>query len=407
LVRVAVVAEYYPRPSHPGLGIWAHRQALAVRERGVEVEVVALDRPLPPLHALRALLPRGRPSTAPLREWARGVRSQPRAARLDGLGVRYARFLSPPRPMSYGSWGRWAAPAVARALDEIERRGAIDLVHAHYAVPAGDASRRWIEGRARRVPLVISVHGGDLTYAAPRSEAGWNAVAGTLRSANAVIVNSTLTARGVEELIGAHERLEIVHPGADVREPEVAAYPEPTLVTVANLEPHKSQADVVRALGILKPRHPNLRYVVVGRGPEREALESLAGELGLADSVRFRGAVPHEAALGEIARSHLHVMPSRHDGFGVAHIDAMGLGRPSIGGAGTGSEDIATAGEGLVLVQPGDVYELARVIDELMSDDERRRRLGEAARRTVADHFSWQENGARTFAIYRDVTSAS
>src|SRR5207244_705505 len=58
-LRVVVVAEYYPRPSHPGWGIWAHRQALAVREHGVDVRVLALARPLPPLHALRALGLRG------------------------------------------------------------------------------------------------------------------------------------------------------------------------------------------------------------------------------------------------------------------------------------------------------------------------------------------------------------
>ncbi len=48
-MRVAVVAEYYPRPSDPAWGIWAHRQALAVRDLGVDVRVLALERPLPPL----------------------------------------------------------------------------------------------------------------------------------------------------------------------------------------------------------------------------------------------------------------------------------------------------------------------------------------------------------------------
>ena len=52
-LRVAVVAEYYPRPSNPALGIWAHRQALAVGEHGVQVRVLALHRPVPPIGALR------------------------------------------------------------------------------------------------------------------------------------------------------------------------------------------------------------------------------------------------------------------------------------------------------------------------------------------------------------------
>ena len=46
-------------------------------------------------------------------------------------------FVAPPRPRSYASWGAWAAPTLALAL-----RNRFDLVHAHYAVPAGDAARR-------------------------------------------------------------------------------------------------------------------------------------------------------------------------------------------------------------------------------------------------------------------------
>src|SRR5438093_7504627 len=99
-MRVAVVAEYYPRPGHPGLGIWAHRQAVAVRAKGIEVEVIALERPIPPLYALRSLTPRrGGPDLAALREWFQAVRKQPRDTTLDGVHVRYARFFSPPRPI--------------------------------------------------------------------------------------------------------------------------------------------------------------------------------------------------------------------------------------------------------------------------------------------------------------------
>ncbi len=397
-MRVAVVAEYYPRPSHPGLGVWAHRQAMAVRDLGVDVRVLVLERPIPPLSAARAL-----PRTGPLREWARAARSQPRQVVMDGIEVEYVRFVAPPRPWSYGSWGRWAAPPLRRALDRLAASWNPDLIHAHYAVPAGFAARRWLERRGSAAPLVVSVHGGDLTYAAPRSERGRRAVARTLAGADAVTVNSTLTGRGVEQLIGPREGVTVVHPGADLMEP-VAKAAEPTLVTVANLEPHKSQADVIRAVAALVPKHPGLRYVLVGKGPQREALERLAGELGVAERLRFTGALPHEAARAEVARGHVHVMPSVHDGFGAAHIEAMSAGVPTIAGAGTGSEDIARAGEGALLVRAGDVPRLTEVLDRLLSDPAERERLGEAARRTVAEHFTWERCGERTLAVYESVT---
>ena len=107
--------------------------------------------------------------------------------------------------------------------------------------------------------------------------------------------------------------------------------------------------------------------------------------------------------MAELARCHVHVMPSIHDAFGVAHIEAMAAGLPSIGGEGTGAEDVAAAGEGLVLVPPGDPARLVRALDGLLADERERARLGAAARRTVADHFTWARNGAETAALYREL----
>ena len=402
-MRVAVVAEYYPRPSNPGLGIWAHRQARAVSELGFDVRVLALDRPLPPMHAFRSLMPGdGGPDAEPLRAWARTIgRSPPEAVR-DGIGVRYVRFVSPPRPLSYANWGRWAARPVARALDDLDREWPIDIVHAHYAVPAGDAALRWL-GRRAGVPFVVSVHGGDLFYTAERSDHGRDVVSRVLGAADAVLANSELTRNGVQGLGAAPERVHVVHPGADPVEATPERHAEPTLVTVANLEAHKCQADVIRALAALRGRHPELRYLLVGGGPDRPKLEELARSLGVGDRIRFTGAMPHEQALAELARCHIHVMPSRIDGFGVAHVEAMAAGLVTIGGAGTGAEDIARVGDGALLVRPGDTGALVRVLDELLSDDARRERLGKEARRTVAERFSWEAGGKLTAEIYRSV----
>jgi glycosyltransferase involved in cell wall biosynthesis len=111
----------------------------------------------------------------------------------------------------------------------------------------------------------------------------------------------------------------------------------------------------------------------------------------------------HEQAIAELARAHVHVMPSSRDGFGVAHIEAMGAGLPTVGGKGTGAEDIARVGEGAIFVRPGQVGELTGVLESLLSDESRRQALGKAAQKTVFEHFSWQTNGRRTAEIYREV----
>jgi glycosyltransferase involved in cell wall biosynthesis len=259
--------------------------------------------------------------------------------------------------------------------------------------------------RRGRRPLVVSVHGGDLDYTARRGRRGHEAVTRTLRAADILLANSELTREGIEELIGSHAGLRVVHLGADPPRSLPEPHGDPTLVTVGHLVPHKNQAMVIRALATLAGRHPRARYVLVGRGPEERALRDLARSLGVGERIVFRGALPHAAVLEEVARCHLHVMPSSHEPFGVAHIEAMAAGVPAIAGAGTGAEDIARAGEGIVLVPPGDLSALTRVIDALLSDEPRRAGLADAARRTAAGHFSWARNGQATAAVYRELAA--
>jgi teichuronic acid biosynthesis glycosyltransferase TuaC len=385
-VRVAIVAEYYPRAADPVLGVWAHRQALAARDAGAEVRVLVLHRPVPPKAALRDRDPAA--LLAPLR--------QPLRSRLDGIDVRYVPFLAPPRPRTYGSWGAWAAPPLALALRRLRRGFPFDLVHAHYAAPAGDAVRRAAPG----VPLVVSVHGGDVLSVARRTPAGERAVRHALGAARLVLANSAAIAARAQEL-GA-PRTRVVHLGTDI--PEERPAPGGTaLATVGHLVARKRHADVLRALWLLRDSHPDLTWTVVGDGPERPALERLARELGVADRVRLEGQLPPAEAAAAARRAALFVLPSVDEAFGVAYIEAMAGGVPAIGCRGeAGPEEIAAAGGGIRLVAPGDPESLAAEIRGLLDDAGWRRELGREARATIEAAFTWERCGAATVAAYEE-----
>ena len=197
-MKACVVAEFYPSERDPVLGVWAHRQALAARDAGAEVQVLVLHRLVPPEASLRD------------GTWRRELRArlrEPREQERDGIAVRYVPFVSPPRSRAYAKWGAWAAPALALAL---RRAGGFDLVHAHNAVPAGDAVRR---SRVRS-PLVVSVHGGDVLFTAHRAPGGDGMVRAGLGAARLVLANSSGVARAAEEHGAARTR--VVHLGTDV-----------------------------------------------------------------------------------------------------------------------------------------------------------------------------------------------
>jgi teichuronic acid biosynthesis glycosyltransferase TuaC len=393
-VKVLVVAEFYPRRDDPVLGVWAHRQALAARAAGAEVHVLVLHRLVPPRDSLQ-----GGPGSA-ARAMA-GLMRQPRQETRDGLQVSYVPFVSPPRPRSYASWGAWAAPSLAVAMRRLRRNVDFDLVHAHNAVPAGDAVRR----AGLKAPLVVSVHGGDVLYTAPRDTPGREAVARGLGAARLVLANS----QGIAEMARASGAGEtrVVHLGTDLPTSRAAGESRrgvgpPSLVTVGHLVGRKRHADVLRSLAVLRDRHPSLRYTIIGDGPERVPLEGLAARLGVDERVDFLGQRPPAEAIKQARHGTLFVMPSTEEAFGVAYIEAMAGGLPAIGCRGEpGPEEIAAAGDGFVLVPPGDIERLSQRIDELLSDPQRLREAGQRAHATVAAHFTWERCAEQTMAAYR------
>jgi teichuronic acid biosynthesis glycosyltransferase TuaC len=388
-MKVLHVAEFYPRLHDPVLGIWAHKQALAARDAGAEVEVLVLHRVVPP-----SSTPKARLAVA-----ARELWRHPRVRELDGLTVRYVPFVSPPRPRSYGSWGVWAAPVLRRALPRIRREFAFDLLHAHNAVPAGDAVRR----ASPTSPVVVSVHGGDVFFTAGRFEAGHANVGAAFRHARLVLANSFGVAERAQALGAPAERTRVVRLGADVPPTSPRHYEHPTLVTVAHLVGRKRQGDVVRALWLLRDRHPQLRYLVVGDGPERATLERLAVELGVDARVEFAGQRPHDEAVALCHGADLFVMPSVDEAFGVAYVEAMAGGVPAIASLGEpGPAEIAQVGDGMALVPPGDIEALAAQIDALLADRADLGRLGRRARATVEGSFTWRRCGETTVAAYEE-----
>jgi teichuronic acid biosynthesis glycosyltransferase TuaC len=393
-VKVLVVAEFYPSRRDPVMGVWAHRQALAARDAGAEVRVLVLHRLIPPRSSLAA----GPHAVASaLAQRAR----EPRAQTRDGLSIGYVPYVSPERQRSYASWGAWAAAPLGLAMARLRRSFAFDLVHAHNAVPAGDAVRRMPARLAPRAPLVVSVHGGDVLYTAGRVRAGGETVRRTLAQARLVLANSA----GIAELSRAHGAREtrVVHLGTDVPKGArpAARGAAPTLVTVAHLVARKRHGDVLRALAVLTPRHPTLRYAIVGDGPERTALADLAERLGVSERVDFHGQLAPAEAVERARECTLFVMPSTEEAFGVAYVEAMAGGVPAIGCRGEpGPEEIAAAGDGMVLVPPGDIERLTQRVDELLSDPQRLREARQRARATVLANFTWQRCGEQTLAAY-------
>jgi phosphatidylinositol alpha-1,6-mannosyltransferase len=166
------------------------------------------------------------------------------------------------------------------------------------------------------------------------------------------------------------------------------------LLSVARLTRHKGIDTVLQALARLAPRHPDLRYAVVGTGEEREALEAEARELGVASRVRFLTDVSDRdlPALYNTAEIYLGIsrlMEQRVEGFGISLAEASASGVPVIAGRSGGIPAAVRDGETGLLVDAERVEDVAQTIERLLGDAALRARLGAAGRRAVESHYNW------------------
>ena len=128
----------------------------------------------------------------------------------------------------------------------------------------------------------------------------------------------------------------------------------------------------------------DLQYVIVGDGPERDNLERMTVELGLAGRVLFTGQLPHEDVWSYFGACDIFVLPSWTEGFGIVYVEALSLGKPVVGCEGAGGpDDLRRFGECIELARPRDAGSLSAAIQRLLDDPERRRRLGENGRAVI------------------------
>jgi phosphatidylinositol alpha-1,6-mannosyltransferase len=124
--------------------------------------------------------------------------------------------------------------------------------------------------------------------------------------------------------------------------------PEKVILSVGRLDPrerYKGQDRVIAALPEIIAHGTDVLYVVAGEGADRSRLESLARETGVADRVRFLGAVP-AAGLPDLYRAaDLFALPSTGEGFGIVYLEAIACGTPALGLAEAGAVDALADGE--------------------------------------------------------------
>jgi glycosyltransferase involved in cell wall biosynthesis len=173
------------------------------------------------------------------------------------------------------------------------------------------------------------------------------------------------------------------------------------LCSVGSLLPIKGYPYLLRALASLAGE-VNVSLDVFGAGPDLAALSSLVAQLGLSDSVRFRGQYANAAS--ELAGYDAFCLPSLIEGLPMALIEAMGTGLPVVASAVGGVPEVISDGESGMLVAPADPTALAAALRTVARDPDLRARMGANARRIVRDQLNIERSVAAYTSLYRELS---
>lgn len=169
----------------------------------------------------------------------------------------------------------------------------------------------------------------------------------------------------------------------------------PILLTACRLMPNKGIDQVILALPHLIRTFSDLRYTVLGDGPDKERLIALAQSTGVENHVKFEGKVDQDTLIKHYQKSDLYVMLSRQEqhyveGFGLVFLEAALCGTPSLGGNSGGIPDAIVDGVTGWLVDPNNKRKIEDKLLEILMDRQTLQKIGDQAYQHTLAHRSWQ-----------------
>lgn len=386
--RVLFLATSYPVYEGAAEGVFVARLAESLIPF-VRVLVLA---PCPPAAAKRSPRARGRKRVRVV-----CLRYAPARLRLLAQGPGGI-----PASLARRPWLWVLVPALLWAMFVGARRalrGAC-LLHAHWAVCGAVGG---LAARLRGRPVVTTLRGEDVNRAA-RSFVHRLVLRACVALSSRVVVVSEALAQRVRRLVQAADPI-VIPNGVG---PEFFELDPPSrgdhfeVLFIGSLIPRKRPDLLVEALRTV----PGARLTLLGDGPERPHLESMARAEGLSRRVRFMGQVAPERVLEYLSSAEAVVVSSEREGRPNALLEAMAAGRAVVVSDFDGAAEVVEDGVSGLMFPRGDADALAARLRSLQEDPAMARRLGQAARARMRSlGLRWEDTAARYARLYEELLS--
>jgi phosphatidylinositol alpha-1,6-mannosyltransferase len=306
-------------------------------------------------------------------------------------------------------------PLFARTLRRLIRLHPPDAVFCPMWLPDGAACRWALKGTP--IPYFVAAHGTEVfedfttVRNSVRTVLARRLKRRVFHDAEKVFPVSQYTRKAVLEEAGGNDNGVITvnngvnamifkkTPGNSSVQARYRPRGERILLTVTRLYPYKGVDRMLESLPAISQAVPDVKYLIVGEGPDRQRLEDLTAHLGLQAQVSFLGRLELSEIVELYNLADLFVMLSREEppdveGFGLVFLEAAACGLPSVGGRSGGIPDAIDEGKSGWLVDPCNIEEIAATIIDLLKSPERLERASEFCLST-APQKSWERAADR------------
>ena len=386
-MRIVTFTTLYPNDVSPLHGVFVENRLRKLVETGrVEARVVA---PIPWFPS----------SAARFGHYAAFARASRREERF-GILIEHPRYLLLPKiGMSLAPWTLFLA--ARRQLTRMLRSGwDFDLIDAHYFYPDGVSAV--LLGRHFNRPVTVTARGSDLTQLARHAVPRW-LIRRAARQADGLITVSgglrdELLRLGVDPACVTVLRngvdLDLFHPVDRASARARLGVDRPCLASVGHLIPRKGHDLAIEALASL----PEFMLVIAGAGPDRAMLQDLAVRLGVADRVRFLGAVPHEELAAVYGAADALILASTREGWANVLLESMACGTSVIASDIPGTCEVVTEPAAGRLMKTRTAQAIVEAVRDMLSAPPDR-----SATRAYAERFSWDATTEGQTAMFRDI----
>jgi glycosyltransferase involved in cell wall biosynthesis len=212
-----------------------------------------------------------------------------------------------------------------------------------------------------------------------------------IKRANVITVVANSVAQELQEYPSENKKIIVMGNGIDntLFKPVGKKSEKKYILFTGRLSYRKGLFDLIECGKYICEKYPDVTFIITGSGILSDTLRERINELGLADQFKFLGFVTREELITLYQNATLYVLPSHYEGLPTVLLEAMSCGLPVIATAVSGNLDVITHGKNGILVPPKSPEKIAEAISSLLDDEQLRKNLGENARKTIEENYTW------------------